>query len=259
MAYALITGASRGIGLSIAIELAKRNINLILIARDEVALKENARVLNEKYQIVVDILAIDLTEQQSVETILSWLSQKNYEVNMLINNAGYGLSGQMNKYSLSEHENMMHLNMNVPVRLVYALLPMLSAQEKAYIMNVGSCASYQAIPGLNIYAASKSFILSFSRGLSQEPKKTAISVSVVSPGATDTAFPDRARVTSKKAIRLAKATNMSPEQVAKVAVEGMLRGETEIITGALNKLGVLLTWLLPKKLVEKNIASIYCE
>jgi hypothetical protein len=149
--------------------------------------------------------------------------------------------------------------MNVPVRLVYALLPMLGAQKKSYIMNVGSCASYQSIPGLNIYAASKSFILSFSRGLSHELRKTPISVSVVSPGATDTAFPDRARVTGKKAIRMAKAMNMSPEQVAKIAVEGMLRGETEIITGALNKVGVMLAWLLPKKLIEKNIASIYYE
>jgi short-subunit dehydrogenase len=118
---------------------------------------------------------------------------------------------------------------------------------------------YQSIPGLNIYAASKSFILSFSRGLKHELKRTGISVTVVSPGATDTDFIDRAKVKSQKAIQLAKATNMHPDEVAKLAVDAMLSEKTEVITGVLNKLGVFLAWLLPKRFIEKNIASIYLD
>jgi short-subunit dehydrogenase len=134
---------------------------------------------------------------------------------------------------------------------------MLSSQKKSYILNIGSSASYQSVPGMNIYAASKSFILSFSRGLSYELKNTSISVSVVSPGATDTSFPTRAKIFGSKAVKMAKATNMSPEAVAKIAVDGMLNGQTEIVAGLLNKIGVLLAWLLPKKIIEKSIAVIY--
>jgi short-subunit dehydrogenase len=134
---------------------------------------------------------------------------------------------------------------------------LLSSQQKSYILNVGSSASYQSVPGMNIYAASKSFILSFTRGLCYELRNTAVSVSVVSPGATDTDFPTRAKIFGQKAIKLLEATSMSPESVAKIAVGGMLKGQTEIVTGLINKVGVLLAWLLPKKIIEKSIAIIY--
>jgi short-subunit dehydrogenase len=163
----------------------------------------------------------------------------------------------MDSYSFLEYKNMMTLNMEVPVALTYRLLPMLSSQKKSFILNVGSSASYQSVPGMNIYAASKSFILSFSRGLCYELRNTSISVSVVNPGATDTDFPTRAKIFGQKAIKMLKATNMSPEAVAKIAVDGMLKGQTEIVAGLLNKVGVLLAWLLPKKVIEKSIAIIY--
>jgi short-subunit dehydrogenase len=259
MVYTLITGASKGIGLSIAKELAKRKFNVLLLARDGAKLQENVSLIQKVYNVEADFIALDLTESNAIEILISWLNKNDYKLNALINNAGYGLSGQIQSYSLAEHENMMELNMLVPVRLIYSLLPMLRLEPKGYIMNVGSSASYQSIPGLNIYAASKSFILSFSRGLKHELKRTGISVTVVSPGATDTDFVDRAKVKSHKAIQLAKATNMHPDEVAKLAVDAMLSEKTEVITGVINKLGVFLTWLLPKRFIEKNIASIYLD
>ena len=151
----------------------------------------------------------------------------------------------------------MTLNMYVPVELTHRFLPMLKSQNKSHILNVGSSASYQSVPGMNIYAASKSFILSFSRGLSHELKNTSISVTVVSPGATDTDFTTRAKIFGQKAIKMVKATNMSPQAVAKIAIDGMLKGQTEIVAGLVNKIGVLFAWLLPKKIIEKSIAIIY--
>jgi short-subunit dehydrogenase len=257
MCFALITGASRGIGKSIATELASRKFNILLVARDVQLLKEHALLLNSKYGIHVDFFAVDLTEDGAVDELMRWLEEKLYTVSMLVNNAGYGLSGSLDSYSFLEHKNMMTLNMEVPVALTYRLLPMLSSQKKSYILNVGSSASYQSVPGMNIYAASKSFILSFSRGLCYELRNTSISVSVVSPGATDTDFPIRAKIFGQKAIDMIKATNMSPDAVAKIAVDGMLKGKTEIVAGLLNKIGVLLAWLLPKKIIEKSIAIIY--
>lgn len=257
MCFALITGASRGIGKSIATELASRKFNILLVARDAELLKEHAILLHSKHGVQVDFFALDLTEDGAIDKLMRWLEEKRYTISILVNNAGYGLSGSMDSYSFSEHKNMMTLNMEVPVALTYRLLPMLSSQTKSYILNVGSSASYQSVPGMNIYAASKSFILSFSRGLCYELRNTAVSVSVVSPGATDTDFPTRAKIFGQKAIKLLEATSMSPESVAKIAVGGMLKGQTEIVAGLINKGGVLLAWLLPKKIIEKSIAVIY--
>lgn len=257
MSFALITGASKGIGKSIAKELASRKFNILLVARDEQLLIENAAEIRLKFGVEVDVFAIDLTEVNAIETLFQWILQKNYLVSVLVNNAGYGLSGSIESYTFFEHKNMMTLNMHVPVELTHRFLPMLKSQNKSHILNVGSSASYQSVPGMNIYAASKSFILSFSRGLSHELKNTSVSVTVVSPGATDTAFPTRAKVLGEKAIKMAKATNMSPDAVAKIAVEAMLKGRTEIVAGLLNKIGVLLAWLLPKKIIEKSVADIY--
>jgi len=257
MSFALITGASKGIGKSIATELASRKFNILLVARNNQLLNEHAIILHTKYGIQVDFFALDLTEDGAVDKLMQWLEEKLYTVSILVNNAGYGLSGSMDSYSFLEHKNMMTLNMEVPVALTYRLIPMLSTQKKSYILNVGSSASYQSVPGMNIYAASKSFILSFSRGLCYELRNTAVSVSVVSPGATDTDFPIRAKIFGQKAIDMIKATNMSPEAVARIAVDGMLRGQTEIVAGLINKVGVLLAWLLPKKIIEKSIAIIY--
>ena len=257
MSFALVTGASRGIGKSIANELANKKFNILLVARDAQLLNENAAEIRLKFGVEVDIFAIDLTENQAVEKLVQWIGEKSYSVSVLVNNAGYGLSGPIDAYTFLEHKNMMSLNMDVPVELTHRLLPMLKSQHKSYVLNIGSCASYQSVPGLNIYAATKSFVLSFSRGLRHELKNTSVSVSVVSPGATDTAFPTRAKVLGEKAVKMAKATNMTPEAVAKIAVEGMLKGRPEIITGLLNKMGVLLAWLLPKKVIEKSVADIY--
>jgi short-subunit dehydrogenase len=257
MSFALITGASRGIGKSIATELAGRKFNVLLVARDEQMLKEHALLLRSTYYVQVDFFAIDLTEDGAVDKLMRWLEERGYIVSILVNNAGYGLSGSMDSYSFLEHKNMMSLNMEVPVALTYRLLPMLSSQKKSYILNVGSSASYQSVPGMNIYAASKSFILSFSRGLCYELRNTSVSVSVVSPGATDTDFTTRAKIFGQKAIKMVKATNMSPQAVAKIAIDGMLKGQTEIVAGLINKVGVLLAWLLPKRIIEKSIADIY--
>ena len=257
MCFALITGASRGIGKSIATELASRKFNILLVARDEQLLKKHALLLHSTYGVQVNFFALDLTEDGAIDKLMRWLEESGYIVSVLVNNAGYGLSGSMNSYSFLEHKNMMTLNMEVPVALTYRLLPMLSSQKKSYILNVGSSASYQSVPGMNIYAASKSFILSFSRGLCYELRNTSISVCVVNPGATDTDFPIRAKIFGQKAINMIKATNMSAEAVAKIAVDGMLKGQTEIVAGRLNKIGIFLAWLLPKKIIEKSIAVIY--
>jgi len=192
MPFALITGGGKGIGKCIATELAKRNYPLLLVARDEKSLQEHTTTLSNIYGVAAHYLALDLGKVGATQTLMDWIHSNNYHVGILVNNAGYGLSGPFTKYSANEHLEMMRLNMDVPVSLTSALLPMLTKNAPSYILNVASSAAYQAVPGLTAYAASKSFVLSFSRGLRHELKNSGVSVTAVSPGSTDTNFANRA-------------------------------------------------------------------
>ena len=151
---------------------------------------------------------------------------------------------------------MMQLNMATLVGMTRIFLPELRTRSKAYILNVASSAAYQAVPGLTLYAATKSFVLAFSRGLHQELSKSAVTVTCVSPGATDTDFPNRAQI-GEKGMKAAEKLNMSPAAVASIAVRAMLAGKAEVITGFVNKLGAAMAWLLPKTLVERTAMKIY--
>ena len=257
MSYALITGASKGIGKAIAFELAKRNIPVVLIARNENLLQQVCSEISNTYKVDAKYLAVDLSIPTAPQQVFNWCTQNSISIHILINNAGYGLSGLLEEYSLQEHEAMMQVNMQTPVALTYLFLPLLKQQSKAYIMNIASGASYQAVPGLNVYAGTKAFILSFSRGLNYELKNTSVSVTVVAPGATDTDFANRASVTGEKAKKMAEKFNMQPNDVAKIAVDGMLAEKIEVVPGFINKLSVFFAWILPKKLLEKSAAGIY--
>jgi len=256
MSFALITGASKGIGKAIALQLASQKKDLLLIARNEAQLQELCAQVQKEYGVKAHYLGLDLSQKDAAKNVWEWCRQNNYIVDVLANNAGYGLSGAFDKYSLEEHLNMMQLNMNVVIELTYYFLPQLKQQPKAYILNIASSAAYQAVPFLSLYAASKSFVLQFSRGLHYELVNTNVSVTCVTPGATDTNFVDRANI-GAKGLELAKKFNMQADAVAKIAVEGMYKGKTEVITGFLNKVGAALAWLLPKKAIEKASAKIY--
>ncbi len=261
--YALITGASKGIGKAIAVELAKRKYNLLLIARSGDVLKQVSEELAQQYQIKVAYLAIDLSALNAAEQIKTWCETNKYEVSILINNAGYGLWGWFEKMSLQEQLNMMQLNMNVLVELSYKILPILQktaekSGKKSYLMNVSSTTSYQALPTMIIYAATKSFVLSFSRVLRFELQDSQVSVTCLSPGATSTDFSNRAKmVEGLKAT--AEKVNMTPESVAEIAINGMFNGNSEIIPGFINAFSAKMTAFTPKSLVEKIAGGIYIK
>lgn len=257
MNYALITGASKGIGKSMAEELAKRGHAVLLIARSENLLKELADQLSNQYKVSTAYFAIDLSDKNAATTIFDWCNTNHYSVDMLINNAGYGLNGLLEDYTLQEHLDMMQVNMNSVIELTYLFLPSLKKLPRAYIGNIASGAAYQAVPGLNVYAATKAFVLSFSRGLAYELRNTSVSVSCVCPGSTDTQFAQRANVVNEKAVKLAKKFNMDPVDVARIGVDGILAGKIEIVPGMVNKLAKVLSNILPDSLLEKSAAGIY--
>ncbi len=255
MAFALVTGASGGIGLSLAEELAKKNTNLLLVARSEDKLNAAATQLKSKYGIEVFILAIDLSQPSAEESIKNWINTHQWPVNILINNAGYGLWGKVADLDVSALNNMMQVNMNSMVNLCHSLIPILKKQTQSYILNVASTAAYQAVPTLSVYAATKAFVVLFSRGLRWELKDSKVSVSCLSPGATSTGFVDRAGMQSMK--EKAEKFSMKAEVVASIAIDGMLKQKAEIIPGFVNWISVKATYFLPKNLVERIAYSLY--
>jgi short-subunit dehydrogenase len=255
MSYALITGASGGIGLCIARELAKRKINLLLVARSKNRLFDLCTELEKEFGIKTDYLSVDLSLPEAAVSVTTWLKAKSYQISILVNNAGYGIWGTVEATPVEQLNNMMQLNMNAVVNLCHALLPDLKKQPKAYILNVASTAAYQAVPTLSTYAATKSFVILFTRGLRVELKNTNVSVTCLSPGATSTNFVDRAGMEAMK--EKAEKFSMKPEVVAKIAVEGMFKGKAEILPGFVNWISVQLTYLMPKFVPEKIAEGLY--
>jgi uncharacterized protein len=253
--FAVITGASKGIGKAIAHELAQRGYNLLLTSRNENLLNILASELNYKYKSEVHIFPADLSDSRTPQLLYNFCIEKKLPVNILVNNAGYGLWGKFNSLSLDEQINMLRLNNEIIIRNSYLFIDLLKKQERSYILNVASTTAYQAVSTMAVYGASKIFVLNFSRALRHELKGTGISVSCLSPGTTSTEFMDRAgqQALKKKADKVA----MKPESVARIAVRGMFKGKAEIIPGFINWFSVKVIPFMPKGLVEKIAASLY--
>lgn len=255
MPYALITGASGGIGWALAKELAARKHDVLLLARSEENLKKNCEELRQRHGVAADYLAIDLSIPDSAIRVSEWLRDKDYPINILINNAGYGIWGNVRDIKREELNQMMQLNMLTLADFCKVLLPDLQKNQRAYILNVASTASYQAVPTLSTYAATKAFVVLFSRGLHWELKGSNVSVSCISPGTTSTGFMDRANMGVLK--EKAEKITMTAEAVARIAVRGMFKGEPEIIPGFVNWISVKAVGLLPKSLTERIAKGLY--
>ncbi|GAA4787082.1 SDR family oxidoreductase [Olivibacter ginsenosidimutans] len=253
--YAVVTGASQGLGKYIAIELAKRKYNLLLLARSGDKLEALKAEWTKSYGIEVLVYSIDLSTEEAIPALNYYCTAQNLSIGILINNAGYGLWGDFEMLGLQDQRNMINLNVNALTALTYMLLPFLKKNKSAYILQIASTAAYQAVPTLAVYAATKAYVLSFSRSLYHELKPLGIQVSCLCPGPMDTGFTDRAGM--QALAHLSKQYNMDPEVVARQAVKNMLAGQLEIVPGFLNKLQKFGDWLLPKKLVERVAARLY--
>lgn len=260
MKKALITGASGGIGKAMAEILAQKKVDLAIVARNTTKLNEVADKLTSKYGVKVHTIYADLSLSNTPEKILEWTRDNNFEIDCLINNAGYGVWGNFAELPLKDQLDMMQVNMQSLVSLCHLFVPTLinakhSRNVSAHILNVSSTTAFQAIPTFAVYAASKSFVVSFSRAIRHELKSKGINVTCLIPGATDTGFVSRAKL--DHIAETAKKFSMTPEAVAQAGIDAMLKKKAEVIPGLLNVVSSQATYLLPKTMVEKMAANIY--
>ena len=253
--FAVVTGASSGIGRALAIELAAKKINLILVALPDTGLSDTALLIASKFNVEVKFCELDLTKEGAASYFYAWCKKSNARINMLINNAGLGSQSAFANTSVLELETMLKLNNQALVMLAYYFLPELKFNSPSHILNVGSLASFMSIPGKAVYSASKSFICSFSFSLRMELRPDRINVSCLCPGATIT----NERVINN--IRMTgvagKSMTQNPEDVAHEAVRQMLRCKKLIIPGWRNKFLYKLWAFLPQPAVDIILTGLF--
>jgi short-subunit dehydrogenase len=255
MKQAIITGASKGLGKALAHQLAEKGYDLLLVARSEKLLSELADRISEKHDVQAYSLALDLSDVRSSKAIYDWCTKDQFNPSVLINNAGYACWGFFDTLSIDQQQQMLQVNTGSLVNLTHALLPLLKQQPSAYIMNVASTAAYQAVPTMALYAASKAFVKSFSRGLRYELRKTNVSVTCLSPGPMATNFIQQAGMEAMQEV--AKKFEMPAEEVAKKGLNAMFNKKSESIPGLVNYLTVKFSNILPDALLEKIAANLY--
>lgn len=231
MKTALVTGASSGIGVEFAKLLAQDKFNLILTARNEVTLNEIATELNYNFGIDVRVIQHDLSLPGAGISLSHKVSELGLDVDVLINNAGFGDHGQFIESDMKKTIDMLNLNaVNLTeLSLIYGKL--FADKKSGMLLNVASTAAFQPIPKMSVYAASKAYVLHFTEAMHFEMKNSGVHVSALCPGATRTGFIKAANMESSP---LFEGNAMKPEVVAKKAYHGLKKNQAVIITGFKN-------------------------
>ena len=236
--WALITGASSGIGLELANLFAADKYNLILGARNETRLNQLAAELRAEHGVEVKVIAKDLSAPTAPQELFDEL--RATPVSILVNNAGIGWHGAFAQTELRQSLAIMHLNMDALVKLTHLFVQPMLARRAGRILNVASTAAFQPGPMVNVYYASKAFVHSFSYALAEELRDTGVAVTTLCPGTTHTEFFARGNFGPVRA-----ALTMDARTVAVAGYRGLLKGKRVVIPGVTNKIASALARRLP--------------
>ncbi len=239
----LITGASQGIGYELSRLFARDGYTLVLVARHTEKLQDAAQQLEKEFHVPVCTIVKDLAQPNSAKEIYKELQQAQIKVNVLVNNAGFGLHGAFSENSLEEYLKMIQVNLTAIVQLTHIFLGDMLKENNGKILQIGSIAAFKPGPFGAVYYAAKSFLLSFSEALNGELKKTGVSVSILCPGPVKTAFQERARM---KITPVIKANFLDASTVARIGYQGLMRKQMIIIPGIKNRMMALLFRYLPR-------------
>ena len=251
--YALVTGASRGLGKVFAQALAERKHNLILVARSEDKLVELAEQLRSRYGIATEVIAIDLAAPGSGQRLVQQLHERALEVDLLVNNAGVGVQGEFRKLDLNGQLSMINLNNAAVVELTHLLLPEMIEAKRGAIINISSMAGMQAVPYAALYSATKSFLTTFSLAVEREVGRHGIKVVTVCPGRLKAAPQGEAGDPNRKKF---PGGEQAHEDVVAQTLKLLDEGGGLLIPGTINKFANILERFFPRRLVAKGIGKM---
>lgn len=243
--HALITGASSGLGADFARNLAARGMNVILVARREDLLQNLSAEITARHGVEVEVVALDLTASDAPQWLYDRLKDGGKAVEVLVNNAGFGLHGQFIDIPWERERGMLELDIISLVHLTKLFARDMVARGSGYILQIASNGAFQPTPTYATYSAAKSFVLYFGEALSYELRKTNVSCTVLSPGVTATEF---LQVSGQRATLYQRRLMMRSADVARIGVEGMLKRRSSVVPGRLNTLLALSTRLIPRRL-----------
>jgi short-subunit dehydrogenase len=250
--WALITGASTGIGRELAEVCAAEGWNQVLIARNQDRLKIVAEELRAVHKVQTRILPVDLSVNGAAEKIFGAL--KDVPISLLNNNAGFGTYGDFAESAFSEQSEMIQVNVAALVQLTRLFLQPMLERSNGRILNVASTAAFQPGPKVSVYYASKAFVFSFSYALADELQGTGVTVTALCPGMTKTEFQKRANMKEGGPFGV-----MSARAVAEQGFHGMMRGKRVVIPGAMNWIGAFFARRVPLRLTSAVVRRVHQE
>jgi short-subunit dehydrogenase len=251
---ALVTGASAGIGVDLAECFARDGYDLIITARTEAALNDVAKRLAKAYDVKAHVIALDLGAHDGGQALTKEIARRGLNVDVVVNNAGYGHAGALTSSDLQTQLGMIDLNVRALVELTYLYWDRMLANKRGGVLNVASTAAFQPGPLMANYYASKAYVLSFSEALWEEARGTGVHVTCLCPGPTASQFRERAGTGKTRLAQVSKVMDSAP--VARAGYEAWKRNRRVIVTGARNAFQAGLVKYLPRATLLRMVRSI---
>ncbi len=251
MNVTLITGASSGIGEEFARQLAAEKHNLVLVARTEKKLHELCDELMLKHKIIAHYVVLDLAESDADKKLFDETERHGFQVDWLINNAGFGSIGDFAKLDIDREAQMIELNISALVAITHRYLSTMRGRKSGTIINVSSAAGFQPLPFMATYAATKAFVTSFSEAIGEENRPFGIHVMAVCPGSTKTNFFAASNIDKPLTVK----GQHTAEEVVKIALKAVKKGRTRIVPGIANYIGAVLGTFVPTVVTTRVMAK----
>lgn len=251
--WALITGASSGLGLEFADLLAAQKVNLVLAARRHEPMEKLASDLRHKYGVDVLVEAIDLASPGAPGRLKDSLDARSVAIDVLVNNAGYGLSGEFQQMPIERTVIMIQLNITALTELTYLFGRDMATRRSGHILLVASLLAFQAVPGYAAYAATKAYVLALGDALHDEFRPHGVVVTTLCPGHTATGFDAAAGASASPLLRL---LTMKARPVAASGIRALLQGKAMVVSGLANKMAAFSNRLTPRAMQRATLKRI---
>ena len=250
--YALVTGASNGIGYELAKLFAQDGYNIIAVSRTEEDLNRVAEEIRSQYGVQVEVLPKDLFGEGAADEVYQEVKARSLQVEVLVNDAGQGVYGLFDETDLEDQMKIIHLNIVSLTKLTYHFLKDMKTRNSGKILQLGSVVSELPSPYQAVYGGTKAYVLSFTEALISELKDSAVTLTVLQPGATDTDFFNKAGAQDSKIVQ-DKSKLADPAQVAKDGYEALMSGDDKVVSGFKNKAQIAMANVIPDTILADQM------